>query len=145
MDNCPYCKMLSGEIPASIVYRDQHCAAALSLQPINPGHLFILPRDHLQGLDDLSPDLSTHLFQVARKMAKALKESGLECEGVNLFLADGKAAQQTIPHLHLHVIPRTAGDGFAFKFSPRHAELPTREELKKNAQLLQEVLEKNND
>ena len=69
------------------------------------------------------------MFQVGQRIAGALRDSGLRCEGVNLFLADGEAAGQDVFHVHLHVIPRYAGDGFGFRFGPRYGHRPPRTEL----------------
>lgn len=105
----------------------------MDIQPINPGHILIIPNEHFIGLEDLPPEIGQHIFLIGQKLALALRNSGLQCEGINLFLADGKAAMQEVFHFHLHVIPRYENDGFGFQFSPRYAELPTRDELEKNA------------
>ena len=76
----------------------------------------VLPKIHAVYLEDLAPDLGASLFNVAMRVSEALRTSGIRCEGVNLLLADGEAAGQEIPHVHLHVIPRFEGDGFGFKF-----------------------------
>jgi histidine triad (HIT) family protein len=68
-------------------------------------------------------------MQTGHRLAEALRASGLPCEGVNLFLADGEAAGQEVFHVHLHVFPRFAGDGFGFRFGPHYEERPTREAL----------------
>lgn len=101
----------------------------MDIQPINPGHLLVIPNQHLPDLASLSPEIGKHLFAIGQKLAAALRRSSVQCEGINLFLADGKAAMQDVFHVHLHVIPRFEGDGFGFTFSPRYAELPTRDEL----------------
>jgi histidine triad (HIT) family protein len=69
------------------------------------------------------------MFRTAQRLAIALRASGLKCEGVNFFLADGEAAGQEVFHVHLHVIPRHAGDGFGLRFGPEYHNLPTRAEL----------------
>lgn len=69
------------------------------------------------------------MFKVGMKIAKALRRSGLQCEGVNFFLADGKAAGQEVSHVHLHVLPRFAGDGFGFRFGPNYGKMPSRSSL----------------
>lgn len=84
----------------------------MDLYPVTSGHLFVFPRAHAASLEALSEDLGAHLFQVAHRLARALYRSGLPCEGVNMFLADGEAAFQEVFHVHLHVFPRTPGDGF---------------------------------
>jgi histidine triad (HIT) family protein len=113
----------------------------MDIQPINPGHLLIIPNAHCDGLEDLPLETGQHIFSVGQRLAKALRESGLRCEGINFFLADGKAALQDVFHFHLHVIPRFEDDGFGFQFSPRYAELPTRDELENNAFHIKRALE----
>lgn len=77
-------------------------------QPINPGHVLVVPRRHVALLDDLDEDLSAAMYRVGHRLSRALRRSGLRCEGVNLFLADGEAAFQEIPHVHLHDPDREA-------------------------------------
>ena len=102
--------------------------------------MHILSRRRL-SLFPAVPESGKHIFAVAQTLASALRGSGIRCEGINLFLADGKAAMQEVFHFHLHVIPRFDGDGFGFQFSLQYAELPTRDELEKNAFHIIQALE----
>jgi histidine triad (HIT) family protein len=129
MEKCPFCNIISGILAGTLLYQDEICTAIMDIQPINPGHMLIMPNLHLPDLASLPPETGKHLFAVGQKLAAALRQSGVECQGVNFLLADGKAAMQEVLHLHLHIIPRFEGDGFGFQFSPRYAELPTRDEL----------------
>jgi len=129
MDKCPFCNILSGKLEGTIIYQDEICTAIMDIQPINPGHILVIPNQHIANLASLPPETGQQLFVVGQKLAAALRQSSVQCEGVNLFLADGKAAMQDVFHTHLHVIPRFEEDGFGFRFSPRYAELPTRDEL----------------
>lgn len=140
MEKCPFCNILSGNLEGTVVYQDDICTAILDIQPINPGHLLVIPNQHIPDLAGLHPDIGKHLFAVGQKIAAALRQSSVQCEGVNLFLADGKAAMQDVFHVHLHVIPRFEGDGFGFTFSPRYAELPTRDELDNIGYFLKEAI-----
>ena len=124
-----------------MIYQDDICTGFMDIQPINSGHLLIIPNEHFAGLDDLPPEIGQHIFVVGQRLALALRGSGLQCEGINFFLADGKAAMQEVFHFHLHVIPRYEDDGFGFQFSPRYAELPTRDELEKDAFHIKRALE----
>jgi histidine triad (HIT) family protein len=81
------------------------------------------------------------MFQAGKMLAEAVRRSGVHCEGVNLFLADGEAAGQEVFHVHLHVIPRFHGDGFGFRFAPDYFELPDRSNLDEVARGIQQVLE----
>ena len=140
MDKCPFCNILSGNLEGTIVYQDEICTAIMDIQPINPGHILVIPNQHIPDLSGLPPDIGKHIFAIGQKLASALRRSSVQCEGVNLFLADGKAAMQDVFHTHLHVIPRFEGDGFGFTFSPRYAELPTRDELENIGYYLKEAI-----
>lgn len=110
---CLICAIVRGDEESSPVYRDGTVIAFLDLMPVTPGHLMVAPRRHIAGLAELPEDVGAHLWRVGHRMAGALRRSGLRCEGVNLFLADGAAAFQEVFHVHLHVFPRYRGDGFA--------------------------------
>jgi histidine triad (HIT) family protein len=112
-----------------MVYRDERCAAFMDIQPVNPGHILVVPTRHAAHLADIDPEMAGVLMQVGHRLAAAVRECGVRCEGVNLFLADGAAAMQEVFHVHLHVIPRYAGDGFGLRFGPNYKNLPPRDEL----------------
>ena len=131
---CVFCEIVAGTSPASIVHEDDVCLAIMTIGPVNPGHLLVLPRVHAPYLADLDEAAGMHLFAVATRMAAAIRASGLRCEGINLFLADGEAAFQEVFHLHLHVFPRFHGDGFGI--TADWSVQPTREELDANAALI---------
>ena len=109
---CTLCRLVRGELEASMVFQNDHVLALMDYQPVTPGHVLVLPRHHAALLDDLDENLSVEMYRVGHRLSRALRRSGLRCEGVNLFLADGEAAFQEIPHLHLHVFPRYQGDSF---------------------------------
>lgn len=129
-----FCAIVAGRSPASVVYEDAGCLAIMSIEPVNPGHLLVLPKIHAPYLADLDEATGMHLFAVAMRAASALRASGLRCEGINLFLADGAAAFQDVFHLHLHVFPRFAGDRFGI--SADWSVRPSRVELDANAALI---------
>jgi histidine triad (HIT) family protein len=129
MDSCVFCEIIRGKVEASVVFEDADCAAFMDIQPVNSGHMLVVPKIHAGCLSDLDEGVGARLFTVAMRLDKALRKSGLRCEGVNLFLADGEAAFQEIFHVHLHVIPRFVGDGFGLKFGPHYYERPTRSSL----------------
>jgi len=133
MAACVFCQILAGELPGSFVFRDDRVSAFLDIQPINPGHLLIVPHIHAETLDQLSPDVAGHMMTVAQQLMMRLRETDLRCEGVNLFLADGAVAGQEVVHVHLHVIPRFLGDGFGLTFAPGYGALPERDELERVA------------
>jgi diadenosine tetraphosphate (Ap4A) HIT family hydrolase len=123
---CVFCEIVAGRAESSLVYEDEHVIAFMDLRPLTPGHLLVVPRSHADYLEDLDEDLGAHLFRAGHRLARALRRSGLPSDGVNLFLADGEAAFQEVFHVHLHVLPRTPGDGFRIKAAWRR---PGREEL----------------
>jgi len=109
---CVLCDIAAGREEASPAYEDEHVIAIMDLAPVTPGHLLVFPRGHAESLEALDENLGARLFQVAHRLARALYRSGLPCAGVNMLLADGAAAFQEVFHVHLHVFPRTPGDGF---------------------------------
>jgi histidine triad (HIT) family protein len=110
-DSCTLCRLISptGE---GVVYEDDQVVAFMDHQPVKPGHVLVARRHHAVLLDQLDENLSLEVYRVAHRMTRALRRSGLRCEGVNLFLADGEAAFQEVPHVHMHVFPRYHGDSF---------------------------------
>jgi histidine triad (HIT) family protein len=124
-----------------MVYADGLTMAFMDIQPVNEGHVLVVPRVHAAYLADLDPETGARMFQVGMRLAGALRRSGIRCEGVNLFLADGAAAGQEVFHVHLHVIPRYKNDGFGFRFSPDYKNLPGRESLDAAAVRIQRKLE----
>ena len=140
-EDCVFCKILTGESEVSLVYRDEVCAAFMDIQPVNPGHLLVIPNRHAAYLADLKEEEGAQIFRVARRLAAALRRSGVKSEGVNFFLADGEAAMQEVFHVHLHVLPRYDGDGFGLKFPPGYFRKPAREELNEVAEKIRGALE----
>ncbi len=132
MDGCIFCAIVAREAPASMVYEDEIASSFLTIGPVNPGHLLVIPKQHTPSLADLDEEAGMHLFKVTMQMAKALRYSGLQCEGINLFLADGEAAFQDVFHVHMHVFPRFQGD--SFKVDANWESKPSREELDKVAE-----------
>lgn len=125
--NCIFCAIVAGSAPASVVYEDAELLAFMDIRPVTPGHLLIIPKRHAPYLADLDEATGGRMFTVAMQLAQALRASGLRCEGINLFLADGEAAFQEVFHTHLHVFPRFAGDTFRidadWSITPSRAEL----------------------
>ena len=109
---CVFCAIAAGEAEASLVHEDDTVLVFMALHPVVPGHLLVVPRRHVVGLEDIDAATSAHVWAVGHEMARALRRSDLRCEGINVFLCDGDAAFQSVFHFHLHVIPRYAGDGW---------------------------------
>jgi histidine triad (HIT) family protein len=129
MKSCIFCQIINGKAEASKVYEDDVSLAFMDIQPVNPGHVLIVPKEHFIDLTDLPADIGAHLFQVAQRISLSMPKTGVKCEGIDLFLAHGEAAGQEVFHVHLHIIPRFGGDGFGFRFSPNYVNLPERSEL----------------
>jgi histidine triad (HIT) family protein len=138
---CAFCDIVRGAAPASVVYTDDRVMAFMDIQPVNEGHVLVVPLAHAAKLADLDTETAGHLFQITTKLAAAVRRSGVRCEGINLFLADGEAAGQEVFHVHLHVIPRFRGDGFGFRFSREYYRLPDRSVLNGVASGIRQMLE----
>ena len=140
MSDCVFCRILAGELPGSFVYRDERVAAFLDIQPVNPGHVLVVPVRHAPHLADLAAETAGHLMRVAHRLAAALRASSVQCEGVNLFLADGEVAMQEVFHTHLHVFPRYRDDGFGLRFAPEYyTPRPPRGDLERIAAELRTI------
>ena len=135
MSDCLFCLLASHQAEVSVVHEDERTVTFMDIQPVVRGHLLIVPRRHAAYLADLDVEDGAQLFRVGQLAAAALRASELRCEGVNFFLADGEAAGQEVFHVHLHVFPRHAGDGFGLRFSPNYSVRP-RIELEQAARAL---------
>jgi histidine triad (HIT) family protein len=140
MDDCIFCDIAGGRAPASVVYRDDLVTAFLDHAPITPGHVIVIPNEHYALLGEIPEDLNLRLYAVATRLAAALRASGLPCDGINLFLADGEAAFQEVLHTHLHVLPRVAGDGFTIEATAWSGPKPSRDALDANAEAIRAAL-----
>jgi histidine triad (HIT) family protein len=138
--DCIFCDILAGQAAGSFIYRDDLCSAFVDIHQPTPGKLLIVPNRHATYLADLPPETGARMFQVAQQLAAALRRSGLRCEGNNVFLSDGSAAGQDAFHVHLHVMPRFAGDGIKLHFGRGHAIYPERAELDRIAAQIKQAL-----
>ncbi|MDQ3704732.1 MAG: HIT family protein [Chloroflexota bacterium] len=127
MSDCVFCDIVAGESRSSMVYEDALAVAFMDIQPVNTGHVLVIPRRHFTYLSDMDQETGAHLFRVAMRVQEAIRRSGIRCEGINLFLADGEAAGQEVFHVHLHVFPRFEGD--TFKIDGDWSVYPPRQEL----------------
>lgn len=110
MAGCVFCAIMDGHLPASTVYADARCVAFMDLFPLRPGHVLVAPRDHHAGLAELPAEQRDALMATGVRIAAALPPAGFPGDGVNYVINDGRAAQQTVDHVHLHVLPRSSGD-----------------------------------
>jgi histidine triad (HIT) family protein len=113
---CTFCRIVAGEAPAHVVLDDEVAVAFLDVRPLFPGHVLLVPREHVVTLPELPAPLVGPLFERAQRIAAAVVEV-LGAEGS--FVAMNNTVSQSVPHLHVHVVPRTKGDGLRGFFWPR--------------------------
>lgn len=124
-DDCIFCKIACGEIPSKTLYEDEQFRVILDLGPATKGHALILPKDHAANLYELPEETAAAVMKLAKKMALKMRDK-LHCDGLNLVQNNGETAGQTVPHFHLHLIPRYKGDGQNINWVPGK---PSQEEL----------------
>jgi histidine triad (HIT) family protein len=108
--SCVFCEIANGRQPASIVHEDETCIAFMDLYPVRPGHVLVIPRQHAVFLHELPTQTQRHLFTIGCRVLDAQRACGLPWDGANVMVNDGAASGQHVPHVHLHLIPRTRGD-----------------------------------
>lgn len=111
MQDCLFCKIIAGQIPSELVYQDEQVYAFLDINPTNPGHILVVPKQHSTGLLDAEPVTLSTLMPVVQRLAVAMKKV-TQADGLNVIQNEGAAAGQMIQHLHFHLVPRKIGDGF---------------------------------
>src|SRR6476620_6985523 len=99
MEGCVFCDLVAGIYPISAVYEDDIVLAFMDTAPVNPGHVLVIPKKHFTYMADMDEETGMHLFRITMRLEKAIRRSGVRCEGINLFLADGEAAFQEVSHL----------------------------------------------
>lgn len=133
---CIFCRIVAGDAEASIVFQDEFVTAFMDIHPVIPGHTLVVPNEHYPDLDRIESTHAVKMFIAGRWIAEAIRSSDLKCEGINLFIADGSAAGQSVFHSHLHVIPRYIGDGFALRRPVGYGDLVSRSELDNTASMI---------
>ncbi|HKR60438.1 MAG TPA: HIT family protein [Pyrinomonadaceae bacterium] len=116
-NSCVFCGVINGDVPAPIVFADEFSVAFLDHRPLFPGHCLLVPRSHYETLADLPRAQIGELFTNAQLLAKAV-EIAMEAEGT--FVAMNNRVSQSVPHLHVHIVPRRRGDGLKGFFWPRN-------------------------
>lgn len=125
---CIFCKIIAGEIPSAKVYEDEHVYAFLDISQVTKGHTLIIPKDHVVNIYDTTSGIAEHLFARVPKVANAIKEA-YEPIGMNILNNNEKPANQSVFHLHLHLIPiYKEGEGFSVNWET-HAEDYTSDDL----------------
>lgn len=123
--HCIFCDLIQGAGEVSMCYEDTDALAFMDIQPVQPGHLLVVPRRHYESLLDLPPELGRHLFEVAQRLATVVRQV-TGCEGMNIVVNSGAAAGQDVFHYHVHVIPRARNDGFEIPLPFPGSEMPDR-------------------
>lgn len=137
MSNCVFCNIVAGQIPSTKVHEDELTLAFMDIGEVNPGHVLVAVKPHVENIYDLDDALAAAVFCTAARVARAAQRA-YSPEGLTLYQANGVAAGQTVFHFHLHVVPRYAQDGLRFTWPAKN---PSREELEANAARLRAVLE----
>lgn len=117
MSDCGFCRIVAEDDPDVLVLRCDDVVAFLDIRPLFPGHLLVCPRQHVVTLDEAPLELLTPLFTAVQRCQRAM-EAELGAEGT--FVAVNNRVSQSVPHLHVHVVPRSRGDGLRGFFWPRH-------------------------
>lgn len=137
-ENCLFCRIVSGEVPAVVVFEDQNTLAFLDHRPLFPGHTLLVPREHYETLTDLPAKQVGPLFENTQLLAGVV-EAAMEAEGT--FVAMNNRVSQSVPHLHIHIVPRRRKDGLKGFFWPR-TKYKTQEEMEVVQQKIAAVVEK---
>ena len=136
MDNCVFCKIVRGEIPATVVLQDEHTLVFMDIGSVNPGHMLVAAKPHVENLQGMDEVLAGAMFRAAARAARAI-EKVYKPAGISVYQANGAAAGQTVFHAHIHVLPRWEGDGMELAWPVKN---PPREALGEMAAKLRAVL-----
>ncbi|OBF54390.1 HIT family protein [Mycolicibacterium monacense] len=135
--SCVFCDIVAGDAPAIRVYEDADFLGILDIRPFARGHTLVIPKRHTVDLTDTPADTVAGMARIGQRIAKAARRSGLHADGNNVVINDGKAAFQTVFHIHLHVLPRRSGDKLSFAKNMVLRRDPDREE---SGRLLREAI-----
>ena len=123
--HCHFCEIIHGGGEVSCCYEDSQAIAFMDIQPVNMGHVLVVPREHYESLNDVPPSLAMHLFEVALSLGPIIRKV-TGSDDLNIVVNSGEAAGQNIFHYHVHLIPRKAGDGFEIPLPYGGSEMPDR-------------------
>lgn len=135
--SCVFCAIVAGEAPAVRIYEDDDYLAFLDIRPMVRGHTLIIPKNHHIDLTDTPAPVLGGMIALGQRVAQAARASGLHADGSNVVINDGKAAFQSVFHIHLHVAPRRYGDKLRFVKGMLLRRDPDREE---SGRLLREAM-----
>ena len=126
--HCPFCDLIQGAAEVSVCYEDATALAFLDIQPVNDGHVLVVPREHYERLEDVPSDVGRHLYDVTIKLIPVIQQV-TGTEDMNIVVSSGTAAGQDVFHYHVHLIPRRAGDGNEISLPFSGSEMPDRTRL----------------
>lgn len=129
MKDCIFCKIVKGEVDSKIIYEDEDVISFLDRGQISKGHTLIVPKKHYENIFDVPKDVLEKVIITCKKIGLLCKEK-LKADGINVVNASGKAAQQSVFHLHFHVVPRFEGDGLDLWFHGKNEDPKNLEEIK---------------
>jgi len=131
-ENCIFCKIINGDIPASKVFENEHVIAFLDISQVTKGHTLVIPKIHKQDVYELTPEMARNVFEVVPSIAQAIKKT-YNPIGLNTLNNNGEKAGQSVFHYHMHLIPRYGeGDGFGAVWKTNTSQY-TPEQLKEIA------------
>ncbi len=125
MSSCVFCRIVAKEIPAAVVYEDELTIAFMDAGQVNPGHVLVAAKGHAENLYELNDAQAGALLRSAARVARAIRDA-FQPQGLSVYQANGKAAWQTVFHYHMHLVPRSEGDGMALSWPAKN---PLREKL----------------
>ena len=126
--HCIFCDLIRGAGEVSICYEDSVAIAFLDIQPVNPGHVLVVPREHYEVLQDIPKDVGAHLYLVAAKLIPRVQTASGATD-MNIVVNSGAAAGQNVMHYHIHLIPRREGDGVDVPLPFPGSPMPNRQQL----------------
>lgn len=126
-----FTKIIAGDLPGHFVWQDEVCVAIMTIQPVNPGHVLVIPREEVDHWDDLDDNTVAHLMKVGKKIGKAIK-AGFSCQRIGVVIAGFE-----VPHVHVHIIPTNSLEDFSFT----HLTIADSEQLAAAAQTIKQYLE----
>ena len=123
--HCNFCEIVRGGAEVSVCYEDSFAMAFMDIQPVNLGHVLVVPREHFESLNDIPQSLAMHLFEVALQLGPIIRRV-TGCDDLNIVVNSGEAAGQNVFHYHVHLIPRKANDGFDIPLPYNGSDMPDR-------------------
>jgi histidine triad (HIT) family protein len=136
MSTCIFCRIVAKEIPAAVVFEDEHTLAFMDAGQVNPGHVLVAAKGHAESLYELSDAQAGALLRTAARVARAIR-AAYRPQGLSVYQANGRAAWQTVFHYHMHLLPRHDGDGMALTWPAKN---PPREKLAEYAAEIRKAL-----